>query len=209
MLTVVEIITKAQFLSDEEYDNAEWIKLINACLDDLTPVAKMLTTKENINLAVVDDGASLSIASDPDLARAYEFRNIFFTPVDGSTRELKRRALADNYSPGWKQTADKLLFQGLGDNSGTIRVDYYKRLTHVANINDIPELPVAYHELIVLYLCAKAQQKEEELDDKNDFYAEYLRGKQNMALERIWQMEPENRGIIRNAKVLGTLGGQG
>lgn len=208
-MTVVEIITKAQFLSDEEYDNAEWIKLINACLDDLTPVAKMLTTKENINLAVVDGGASLSIASDPDLARAYEFRNIFFTPVDGSTRELKRRALADNYSPGWKQTADKLLFQGLGDNSGTIRVDYYKRLTHVANINDIPELPVAYHELIVLYLCAKAQQKEEELDDKNDFYAEYLRGKQNMALERIWQMEPENRGIIRNAKVLGTLGGQG
>jgi len=208
-LTVVEIITKAQFLSDEEYDNAEWIKLINACLDDLTPVAKMLTTKENINLAVVDGGASLSIASDPDLARAYEIRNIFFTPVDGSTRELKRRALADNYSPGWKQTADKLLFQGLGDNSGTIRVDYYKRLTHVANINDIPELPVAYHELIVLYLCAKAQQKEEELDDKNDFYAEYLRGKQNMALERIWQMEPENREMIRNAKVISSLGGQG
>ena len=208
-MTVVEIITKAQFLSDEEYDNAEWIKLINACLDDLTPVAKMLTTKENINLAVVDGGASLSIASDPDLARAYEIRNIFFTPVDGSTRELKRRALADNYSPGWKQTADKLLFQGLGDNSGTIRVDYYKRLTHVANINDIPELPVVYHELIVLYLCAKAQQKEEELDDKNDFYAEYLRGKQNMALERIWQMEPENREMIRNVKVISSLGGQG
>ena len=208
-MTVVEIITKVQFLSDEEYDNAEWIKLINACLDDLTPVAKMLTTKENINLAVVDGGASLSIASDPDLARAYEIRNIFFTPVDGSTRELKRRALADNYSPGWKQTADKLLFQGLGDNSGTIRVDYYKRLTHVANINDIPELPVVYHELIVLYLCAKAQQKEEELDDKNDFYAEYLRGKQNMALERIWQMEPENREMIRNVKVISSLGGQG
>lgn len=208
-MTVVEIITKAQFMSDEEYDNAEWIGLINACLDDLTPIAKILATKENIDITVTNGKASFIINSDADLAKAHEIKNIYFTSNGSNIRELTRRALADNFSPGWKQTADSLLFQGLNDGDGTIRVDYYKRLTHVANTNDIPELPVAYHELIVLYLCAKAQQKEEELDDKNDFYTDYLRAKQIMALERIWQMEPENRGIIRNAKVLGTLGGQG
>lgn len=206
-MTVIEIISAAQFYTEETYDNQSWIALINAALDDLTPVAKLLKIKEEINLTVTNGRAEIDLSSDPDLSKVHEVVHVYYSADGGNLEQLRRIPISDNVSKGWKMEHDKIILQNIGNpTSATARIDYYKKLDHVTGINETPELPEQYHNLIVLYICAKSQQKEEELDDKNDFYSEYLVAKQQFALERIWQMEPQNRKLIRRLKILSYLG---
>lgn len=58
----------------------------------------------------------------------------------------------------------------------------------------------------MLYAVAKANQKEKELTEKNDAFSEYIQGKNQLALERIWQMEPNNRKYIRKARIASMIG---
>ena len=208
-MLVSEIIERAQTQAEEVYDPTTWIQFINLALDDLTPVIKMLTTKDGIAVALTEGNGEIAIASDADLAKAHEFLNVYFKPTGGSLEQLKGPLpLSNTYTKGWKQTAIQILFQNCGAVNGTARVDYYKKLNHVTSIGDTPELPDQYHNLLILYACAKAQQKEEELNDKNDFYAEYLASKKNMAIDRIWMMEPQNRKFIRKARIAALIGAQ-
>jgi hypothetical protein len=159
--------------------------------------------------ANVSGNGSINIAADADLSKAHEFLNVYFKPTGGIKTQLKGPLPISNiYTRGWKQTAIELILQQCGSvATGTVDVDFYKKLTHVTDVNDTPEVPDQYHNLLILYCCAKAQQKEEELNDKNDFYSEYTRGKNGLALERIWQMEPQNRKYIRKARIAALIGG--
>lgn len=202
-MNVTEIITLAQMQAEEVYDDPTWIAFINAAIEDLTPVAKLLKT---ITLAsqVITSGAA-TIALSGTLADAHEFLSTYVTvllPAPLARRQLRRLSMNDNISQGWKLTYENLILQGLGTaTSADVGVDIYKKPARVTLLADIPEIPVQYHNLIVLYICAKSQQKEEEINDKNDFYAEYLMGKNGMAIDRIWETEPQNRKFVRKARI--------
>lgn len=207
-MNVQEIITLAQMKSEEVYDDPTWIGFINAGIDDLTPIAKLLKTVTLEAETLVSGYVEINIVADPanGLEEAHEVLSVYATvtdPVGGKRKQLRRLNMNDNISQGWKLTYDKLIIQHLGADvvEATIEVDIYKKPDHVEDMEDIPEFPAQYHTLLVLYICAKSQQKEEELNDKNDFYAEYIMGKNGMALDRIWETEPQNRKFIRKARI--------
>lgn len=220
-MNVQEMIFQAQTRTEEIYLPQEWVGFLNAALDDLTPVAKML------HRIVIEDqepdaqgNIIINIPGHPQLSRAHEILTVYYKSTNPVRKESKQKrvSIADEYSRGWKQTMDELRLQGItGSRRGDIILYVYKKLEHIEyqddngsmhpdTGNEIPELPEQYHQLIVMYMCSISQQKEEELEDKQDFYAEYLLGKRQMATERIWEMEPHNRKYIKEARIFAALG---
>lgn len=212
-MKVSDIIALAQLQAEEIYEDPTWIKYINLALDDLTPVVKLLTKKTGITVTWTSGSASIVIANDTDLAKAHEFLFVYVVKST-TTLQLRRLPLSDNVSDGWKLTMTEIALQNTGGVTGdTVRVDYYRKLLPVATTGDDVEtvsgLPAQYHQLLIMYCVAKSQQKEEELNDKNDAYAEYLLGKQQLALERVWAMEPHMRKYIKRARIAALIGGGG
>lgn len=204
-MLVSEVISQARLQSEEVYEDSVWISYINMCLDDLTPVAKILKSKSDIAVALTDGKGTINILNDSELKYSHE---ILYVYANGE--QLLRLPVNDNNTPGYKVFTGEIVLQGLTGTSATCKVDYYCRLKHVSSLTDdieaVSGLPAQYHHLIVLYCAAKSQQKEEELADKNDFYQEYLLGKQNMAVDRIWMVEPQNRKLIRRARIAALIG---
>lgn len=332
-MLVSDVITQVELMAQEDYTDTEWIKYINAALDDLTPVAKVLESFTVPNLTIDSNGDLTVSLTDttryPELATAHEILSVFQTLSGGSLEQLRPIKLSDNYSKGWKLYANQVIIQqaGTADTKAKVRFDFYKKLQNVtlaaddlaetttalaapadrlavaptggsattwgykvssfdANGNEsavsaeattavgaatlsgsayntltwsavasaagyrvyrttvgtsptttgliacIPagtltyvdtgdyangisglsaaescvRLPSQYHQLVVLYCLAKSQQREEELNDKNDSFAEYLSGKSQMAIDRIWATEPHNRKFIRKARIASLIG---
>lgn len=212
-MNVADVIALAEIQSEEVYDSPVWIKYINAALDDLTPVVKLLKSTSKA-VTVTAGSATIAYTSDTDLSKAHEFISAFFSPDGANPRQLRRLPLNDNVSEGWKQTDGDLLFQGLGTAAAgdSVRMDYYRKLQYVSTLSDdlhtVAGLPGQYHNLVVSYCVAKAKQREEELNSKNDSYSEYMMGKSQLAIDRIWQMEPQNRKFIRRARIASLVGQQ-
>lgn len=217
-MTVAEIIAMAQIQAEEVYDNPTWIGFINAALDDLTTVAKLLKRETVVSLTVTAGAASIpliGVGANANLAAAQESINLYVLPTTpaGTQSQYRRLPMSDFVSAGWKMNLDAIEVQGIPPvgtvavTVATVIVDYYKKINAVTVIADIPEIPAQYHNLIVNYICAKSQQKEEELNDKNDFYGEYMRAKNDFALDRIWEMEPQNRKYIKRARIAAKAGG--
>ena len=216
-MNVAEIIAMAQIQAEEVYDNPTWIGFINAGLDDLTTVAKLLKRETVAALSVTGGAASIPLTdtgANANLAAAQAILNLYVLPTTpaGAQSQYRRLPVSDFVSAGWKRNLDAIEVQGIPPVGGvavtvaTVIVDYYKKINAIAAIVDVPEIPAQYHNLIVAYICAKSQQKEEELNDKNDFYAEYTKGKNDFALDRTWEMEPENRKFIRRARIAAKIG---
>lgn len=209
-MKVQDVIELAQIQSDEVYEVDTWVHYINLALDDLTPIAKMLITKENIALAPVNGTATLPL-NESDLGNYHEILDVFVKDDSSLYTQLRRLPSGNTFSRGWRQEANALILQNLGElTSVSAKVNFYRKLNHARPdmtglVSEI-DIPEQYVPLVVAYVCAKSQQKEEELDDKNDFYAEYLRGRNCMAMDRIWNMEPQNRRLLRKARVLSQVG---
>jgi len=218
------MIFETQTRTEEIYPAEKWVGFLNAALDDLTPVAKML------HRIVIeeqepddDDNIVLVISEHSALQEAHEILTVYYKSTDPVRKEKKQKrvSIGDEYSPGWKQTMDELRLQNVkGSNQGDIVLYIYKKLPHIDYEDDgeggmhdntaqaVPDLPEQYHQLIVMYMCSISQQKEEELEDKQDFFGEYMLGKHQMAMERIWEMEPHNRKYIKEARVFAAIGQQ-
>lgn len=210
-MNVADMIVQAQVRSEEVYDEPTWIGFINAAIDDLTPVARMLNRIVLVGETPSDGKLIITIAGS-DVEDAHEILTVYYesTTPAGRSKQLRRLSLGDNFSMGWKLTSTQLILQGLGTTSaGTVTVDMYKKLTKVDDVLDIPDLPEQYHDLIVKFMCSLSQQKEEELEDKRDFYGEYMLGKNSLALDRIWEVEPHNRKFIRRARIAAAIGQTG
>lgn len=206
MQEIVELVWEQTEENDTTYPSDVLTDYINRALDDLTPVAKMLNCVSGISLDITDGKAVISILGNPSLSAAHEFLNVYFTPAGGAEERLRRLPVGDTVSRGWVLTAQEIQLRNLGADSGTARVEYYRKLSHVAKPEDTPELPDQYHNLLVLYSCARVQEREAATELKRDFANEYVAAKQLFALQRIWDMEPQHRNIIRQARVLGLLG---
>lgn len=202
-MTAEEMIILAKDWSDEDYDNPTWLKYLNAGLDDLTPISKILKRTGDIVLVIAANG-SASVNMN-DIAMPTDMHVIVTAYING--HPLRKLPANDPISAGWKSTADTLLFQNITPVGAVIlTLDYYKKLSHATVIGFVPEIPTEYHPLLVLYMCAKSKAKEQELNEKNDFYMEYMQGKAAMAMGRAWDMEPFNRRILRGNMVLGVGG---
>ncbi len=205
-----EVIELADNLADAILDTEQWVALINLCLNDLTPVAKILKAKKGIEVTLTDGNGSIDIADDEALNKAHEIRTVY---ING--RQLRRLPQYDRLSMGWHKESDCILIQGMPADMeiGTVDVYYYERLPHVRipdelqGIDDDIPLPEEYCNLVYLYIAAKSQESEEEIEDERNFWSLYKEGKQQFALDRIWEMEPENRPFIRQMRLQAQISG--
>ena len=200
-MLVSKLISIAEDQCDEPLDSTQdWIDLFNLCQDDLTLVAKMLVPIDDIAVTVTSGKASIVIADDAGLSTAHRILNVYYTPASGKEIEMRRLQPRDSYSKGWKLDTVNLYLQGLGtESTGIVRVDIYKKLSHITYVESpesytpaSPEIPEEYHGMYISWLCAKNQQREEEPSDKADFMSEYSQTKQTFAIDRLREMEPWN-----------------
>lgn len=56
----------------------------------------------------------------------------------------------------------------------TVDLYYYGELPELNNVNDIPQIPKAYHSLLVLYGVAKAKYQDDETEAQKIAWSEYL-----------------------------------
>lgn len=207
MLTVLDIINQAREQTEENaatYPDPVVLNYYNAAIADLTPVAKMLTSQENVALVIQINNATAQLPMT-----AHEIVAVYFLPVGGVEVLLRQIPPHNPVSRGWVQLANQLRIRNGAPipPGSTIRVDFYRRLLQAASLTDTPDLPPQYRNLLVLYCCAKIQERAAMLPIKNDFLAEYLLAKQQFALQRIWDMEPHNQTAIAQLRNTGLLGG--
>lgn len=203
------IITLAEKHSLERYDNSDWAELINKCLDELTPLAKVSKRKTDISIIVTSGAVTIDVSADADLAKAHEFLNVYAKVGTATTyTKLKRLAVDDEVSKGWKVIGEDIYLQGLGTAGATdkAQVDYYQKLTNVtvSTLSTEPEFPSEYHHIVFEYMVAMSADRE--FRQTSDHYVLYLRNKDAFALDRIWMMEPENRGAIEAIRLANKLG---
>lgn len=213
-MLVEKIISLAERQCDEAYTSDDWVDLFNMCQDELTPYAKILTTKTGIAVTVTSKTATIDTSADTDLSEAHEILNVYYKPSAATTYvQLRRLRISDLISKGWKMNGEDIELTGLGTEiTGSVKVDYYKKLTHVVYADGTftpttPDIPAEYHGLYVSFLCSKSQQREEEAEDKADFQAEFNAGKQQFYYDRLKKMEPWNlKNVVQQQKI---INGQG
>lgn len=191
-MLATQIIQAAEALTNETYDEATWIDWINFCLDDLSQVAyrpgrKTVSLTTGTNEYEVPSGIQ-------------EIFGIVYETSDGKQFAVRQINPTDVYSRGWKRQ-DKIVLQGLSVTTGdNLVISCYTNFTHITSTSEEPELEPQYHELIVLYLASRSQQKEEELNERMDFYKEYLERRQQYAQSRLSQAESWRKSVRKASK---------
>lgn len=145
---------------DDSLDSGDITAWLNRALDDLTPI----TRKE----AKYSTDISSHVILPEDLFE------IAFILADGS--EFRNVPIRNNSNSGYKVWGNELTLQNAPE-SGILEVFYYKRLAHLEDSSDIPEIDPAYHDLLVLYATALSQYAEEEPERQMDAMNRYFNRK--------------------------------
>lgn len=187
MPNVLQLITRLNYLVDDEVDEATAIELFNEAQEDLSEVAGYAKVAE------ADFYAGDAIIALPiDLIELVELR-IKLNSASDFTRLAPYKLInqLDPFQAG--QVADEggpMGFEWFGDHielvpvpqeDGKLQIRYYANLPRLTSVNDIPALRERFHRLLPLYAAAKYMQNwQDELAAKNDFYSEYLQGKEEL-----------------------------
>lgn len=191
-MTANEVIERAVELVEEQYDNDVWYEWIDAVLRDLNPLTKLIETEE-VTLTIANGEAEIDLSAISD---CFEVISVSFKPTGKRAKQLRRIPPYDSYSMGWVHYDTTLKLLNLAETAGTAIVTYYALLARTSDgaTDYTLNLPEKYHDIIVKGICAMSMQKEEEFDRKQDFFSEYMLGKQRLYMERILAVEPWNQG---------------
>ena len=165
-MNLEQIIEEVNRDLDDTLENEAVIGWVNRCIDDLTPLAK----KEAL---LITDANILNSYDLPE-----DLHEIGFVVADDT--EYERIAFNDNANKGFKIWANTLFLQP-AVSSGSVQLYYYKKLAHVAETEDIPEIEEQFHDLFVLYTVAYNQFMEEEPEKQADAMNRYNMRKRDFA----------------------------
>lgn len=132
---------------DDKLPNADITGWFNRCLDELTPITK----KEALT--------TLAVSSTNEYALPSDLLEIAAVKVDGEIYNFNT----------WANT----LYLEPAIETGEIEIFYYKRLPHLVEAGDIPEIEPSFHDLLILYAVAYSQFMDEELERENDAIMRY------------------------------------
>jgi hypothetical protein len=149
-MNVQEIINEiTKDIDDTTVDNSLLIGWINRCIDEVSPIAKKEAKK----------------TADIAIENAYELPDdlleVFMVLVNGNRYYPMR--IDESTQQGYKIWGNVLSLQSMPD-SGAIDLYYYKRLSHVSELTDIPDIDPAFHDLFILYTIGH-NQFAEHMDD--------------------------------------------
>lgn len=159
-MNLQEIISEINKNVDDELDNSESIGWINRCMEELTPIAN------NQSITTLDTFADQSQYDLPT-----DFINVEQVIYGGTA--LRQVALSDTRTCGYKIYANKIILQPAPTEDGSLDLYYESNLPYLSDLEDIPQIPVFFHDLFVLYAMTKFMYKDDELTRKADAQSDY------------------------------------
>lgn len=177
-MNVNDILKQVNRDIDDQYDLGDVIDWINRCLDDLTPIARRQTS------TTLDSTNTLPI----------DLHELLF--VSQNNQFLKKLSISDQYSEGFKEWGNTLTLQNVDTTPLTIY--YHRKLNHVANGNDIPDLETEFHDLLILFCLGNMQFFDEDYESRPDSFNRYQARKQ----EYVSYIEKRDRRARVTEKVI-------
>jgi hypothetical protein len=157
-MNLEQIIEEVNRDLDESLESSEILGWINRCIGDLSSIAKK-ETKSVFEISTLN-GYEL-----PE-----ELLEMVLVLVNGM--KFDTVPLTDSWSTGYKKWGMVLSLQN-APTEGQMEVYYYKRLSYLEKLDDVPEIEEAFHDLFVLYTIAYNQFMEEESDRQMDAISRY------------------------------------
>jgi hypothetical protein len=152
-MKVNDIVRQVNRDIDDQYDFGDVIDWVNRALDDLTPIAKRQAMTE------LDD--TLTFPADfHELAFVYQ-----------NNQELQKLQMTDNTNSGYKVWGNTLILQNV--DTSPVTLYYYRKLSHVTNGDDIPELEPEFHDLLIYFCLGNMQFYDEDYQDRPDSFLRY------------------------------------
>lgn len=169
-MNLSQIIAQVNRDFGDTYSNSDITDWVNRCLDDLSPLAKMEEKK-------VTDIQDSNVYELPD-----DLHEIRFVLVGG--KEFNQIPLTDTRRQGYKVWAGELTTQMgplIQPLTGQVELYYYRKLNHLANTSDIPEIEEPFHDLLILYTIGQMQFEDEDYEDRPDYMTRYQQRKAEYA----------------------------
>lgn len=153
-----ELIAEVNKDIDDNLSESDITGWLNRCLDELTPLSR----KEALKIAAIDESNMYELPDDLFEIQAIRINGeeYFYLPMN------------DKDGKGYKVWANNLYLQP-APVSGDIEMFYYKRLSHLENSDDVPEIDPSFHDLLILYAVAHSQFMDEEPERQNDAMIRY------------------------------------
>lgn len=159
-LNLEEILNEINKDIDDTIDAGDLIGWVNRALDIASTVDKY---EQRVTL-LFDEGVSDYALPDDLIKLMYVFG------TEGKYEELP---LDDYTSTGYKQWGNVIGFQNV--NEASVDLYYHAYYPHLVNMEDVPALPVPFHDLLILYTVARARYKDEEESLEADAMNEFNR----------------------------------
>jgi hypothetical protein len=153
-----QIINEINKDLDNTQNNGDLIGWINRCMDNLSPIAKQ-------EAKTVYEITSLNGYELPG-----DLLEMTLVLVNGI--QFDAVPLNDSWSTGYKKWGNVLSLQN-APSDGQVEVYYFKRLAHLVNSEDVPEIEPVFHDLFILYTIAQQQFMEDEPERQMDALTRY------------------------------------
>lgn len=166
--TVGELVADVNNLVDENFVASMIVGWFNEALGDLAEVARMESVSRTFTTAGVD-----SYALPPD---HYKTMWVFIAGVKIPPVDI------DSEDVGYHEWGGVLTIVPPPPLDNDELELYYYRLPATlspSNLNASPDIPERYYHLLTLFAAARTQSRDEDLEEKNDFWRDYIIGKQS------------------------------
>jgi hypothetical protein len=163
--TLTQLITEATSLTDETYDNVQWVDWFNNCLDDLSPYLYL------------DDIATINEDTEGSGIFTIPETYLSMIRVDGTNKDIPMLEPGDDDSIGYKLRGTKLYKQN--DVSTTITCTFYRRPAYLTTLDSSAEvdIPAGCNRALIYFAGAQAMMLEDETERFNVFSDQYEKAK--------------------------------
>lgn len=162
-------------VDDDDLTDAEVTNWLMEALVDLAPIMRR-EAKTTITLAKDKADYTSADGLPTDLMIPFAAR------LDTEDDVISEIPVGDFLSDGFKWWNDTLTMQPTPSKARTLTLWYYRWPTILTYLQTSSQMDIMeqFQHLPILYAAAKTQQRDEELEDKTDFMADYLTGKAMM-----------------------------
>jgi hypothetical protein len=192
MATYNDLLKRVEFLVDDSVDDV--LMWFNECLEDLSEISgaeKTIVYEQDENGSAKHGGYHFDLPSD-----FIEVSEIVVLETDSPTIKVNKKYInkfslsamsyptteLQGYQVTLNENSKRILWvYPTFKNAIQIVFRYECLLPRATAMTQTPNLPEQYHRLLPLYVASRYfQNAQGELDTKNDYYAEYLKGKQEL-----------------------------
>ena len=146
IVNLQELILQVNRDVDDIFENGDIQHWLNRALDDITPIARI---EKKVTLTY-----PYTLPNDvQDMERVMQTNKVF-----------PRIPVGEQSQQGYWVWGNELMIPG--GNQQPIEVYYYKKLSHLKGMEDVPEIDSPYHDLLILYAVGQLQFMDGDYGDR-------------------------------------------